>query len=192
VAYRGGDVSVAQRGYLKLNPLTYAHPVLSVVLPIVILLLGGIGLPGGAVWIDRHNVRSKRFETFISAAGPGTNLILAVALSVPFIVGIDLGPHVYFWAGVAFLAFLQLTAAVLNSIPLPGLDGGNAIRPWLSAPWDRWFDLFAPYGMLLLFGLLFEPRLNELFFTVVSWLCQVIGLPYDLAILGLSLFRFWQ
>src|SRR6476469_3490492 len=47
LAYRSGDHSVAGRGYLTLNPLKYAHPVLSIVLPIVFLLLGGIGLPGG-------------------------------------------------------------------------------------------------------------------------------------------------
>jgi Zn-dependent protease len=45
VAYRGGDRSVASRGYLTLNPLKYAHPILSIVLPLVFLLLGGIGLP---------------------------------------------------------------------------------------------------------------------------------------------------
>ena len=38
---------------------------------------------------------------------------------------------------MAFLAFLQLTACVLNLLPVPGLDGGNLIQPWLSPQWQR-------------------------------------------------------
>ena len=54
VAYIGGDYSVVGKGYLSLNPLKYTHGVLSIVMPVAILLMGGIGLPGGAVFIDRN------------------------------------------------------------------------------------------------------------------------------------------
>src|SRR3954451_23110210 len=57
VAYRSGDLGVAERVYLPLNPLKYTHPLLSIVLPVVFLLIGGLGLPGGAVWVDRHAAR---------------------------------------------------------------------------------------------------------------------------------------
>ena len=50
---------MAARGYLTLNPLKYTHPLLSIVLPVLFLLMGGIGLPGGAVWVDRHAIRGK-------------------------------------------------------------------------------------------------------------------------------------
>src|SRR5215831_10351997 len=73
LAYRAGDHGVAARGYLTLNPLKYAHPILSIVLPLVFLLLGGFGLPGGAVWVDRHAARSKGVASMISLAGPLTN-----------------------------------------------------------------------------------------------------------------------
>ena len=53
VAFWGGDRSVVDKGYLTLNPLKYTHPFLSLVLPMLILVLGGIGLPGGAVYINR-------------------------------------------------------------------------------------------------------------------------------------------
>ncbi len=191
LAYLGGDTNVAARGYLRLNPLKYAHPILSIVLPIVILLLGGIGLPGGAVWIDQHAVRTKLRQTLISVAGPAVNLIFAVLIAVPFLAGVDVFAHLEFWAGLAFLGFLQLTAALLNILPIPGLDGGNALRPWLTEPWDRRFDLFAPYGMILLFALLFEPRINQIFFLVVSVVCDLIGLPFDLATFGRGVFQFW-
>ena len=53
VAYYGGDYTVREKGYLTFNPLKYTHPVFSIILPLVFLLLGGIGLPGGAVYIER-------------------------------------------------------------------------------------------------------------------------------------------
>ena len=63
VGYRGGDYGVIHRGYLQLNPLKYTNAVLSIVLPIVFIIFGGIALPGGAVLIDHHRLRSKRWDT---------------------------------------------------------------------------------------------------------------------------------
>jgi hypothetical protein len=56
-AWRFGDRDVAVRGYLTLNPAKYANVALSVVLPMMFLLLGGIGLPGGAVYINRSAIQ---------------------------------------------------------------------------------------------------------------------------------------
>jgi Zn-dependent protease len=58
VAYKGGDVTVRDKGYLTFNPLKYTDPVFSFILPILFMALGGIGLPGGAVYINRHLLRS--------------------------------------------------------------------------------------------------------------------------------------
>src|SRR6185312_3540011 len=50
-AWRFGDHDVPVRGYLTLNPFKYSNPLLSIVIPVVIIAIGGIGLPGGAVWV---------------------------------------------------------------------------------------------------------------------------------------------
>ncbi len=191
-AYRAGDLGVADRGYLTLNLLKYSHPLLSIILPVIIVLLGGIGLPGGAVWVDRHLVRTKAQDSLISAAGPAVNVVFTLLLTAPFVIGVDIASHVEFWAAVAFLAFLQLTASVLNLIPMPGLDGGNLLYPWLSDTWRRRYDVMAPYGMLLLFVLLFEPRVNRIFFDTVYSIADLIGLPPILVSLGRGLFQFWS
>jgi Zn-dependent protease len=191
-AYRAGDLGVADRGYLTLNLLKYSHPLLSIILPVIILVLGGIGLPGGAVWVDRHAVRTKAMDSVISAAGPAVNVAFTLLLTVPFLIGVKIAGHVEFWASVAFLAFLQLTASMLNLIPMPGLDGGNLLYPWLSDAWRRRYDIMAPYGMLLLFVLLFEPRVNRIFFDTVYTVADVIGLPPILVSVGANLFQFWR
>ena len=68
VAYYGGDTSVKEKGYLTFNPLKYTHPFFSFVIPVVILLMGGIGLPGGAVFINRGAIRTRWWETGMSLA----------------------------------------------------------------------------------------------------------------------------
>ena len=76
-AWRFGDHDVAARGYLTLNPLKYSHPLLSLGLPVLFIALGGIGLPGGAVYV-RTSWMTKRQKTLVSLAGPFTNLVFAV------------------------------------------------------------------------------------------------------------------
>src|SRR5450759_1483648 len=120
VAYYGGDTSVKDKGYLTFNPLKYTHPVYSIVLPVVFLLLGGIGLPGGAVYIETWRLRSKRWESAVSLAGPVTNLVLAVLLAII----LNFAPLTVngIWPGLAFLALMQVSALVLNLIPVPPFD----------------------------------------------------------------------
>jgi Zn-dependent protease len=190
-AYRAGDVGVAHRGYLTLNPIKYTHPILSIVLPLVFVILGGIGLPGGAVWVDHTYIRGRWKDSLISLAGPGLNLVFTLALAVPFALGAG-GTHAEFWSALAFLGFLQLTAFVLNLVPVPGLDGGNAVRPWLSYEWRRGFDAVAPYGMLLFLALLWNGRINAIFFGFVFWLANLFGLPQEMYAVGYHLFQFWR
>ena len=202
VAFLCGDRGVAERGYLRLNPLKYTSPVLSIILPIIAVVLGGIGLPGGAVWVDHSVIRSKAQESLISLAGPATNLILAVVCAVPFWFGggQDItfsggelgGAHANFWVGLAALGFLQVTASILNFVPVPGLDGGNIIRPWLNAQYQRAYSLFAPYGFILLFLLLWQSRVNVWFFSVVGYVTNAIGIPDALGEFGLFWMRFWS
>ena len=80
---------------------------------------------------------------------------------------------------------------MLNLLPIPGLDGGNMLRPWLSYEWGRRFDQIAPFGMLALVLLLFEPRVNRVFFEVVFAISDLIGLPPGLYDVGRQLLMFW-
>ncbi|MBM0229780.1 MULTISPECIES: site-2 protease family protein [Micromonospora] len=192
VAYRFGDRDIAHRGYLTLNPFKYTHPLLSIVLPVIVVLLGGIGLPGGAVWVDRHAIPGRLRHTLVSLAGPATNVLFTLVLVSALRIGFGNGGSVEFWAGVGLLAFLQLTASVLNLLPVPGLDGGNMIQPWLSPQYRRMYDLFAPYGFILLFALLWSPRIGGWFFDAVFAVADVLGVSPAFYSVGFELIRFWQ
>jgi Zn-dependent protease len=157
--------------------------------------------------VDHAHIASKAKQSLISAAGPLTNVVFALVLAIPFLAG--LGPqivqdefgqyslaggreHLEFWAALALLAFLQVTASVLNFLPVPGLDGGNMLQPWLSPPYQRAYNLFAPYGFILLFLLLWQSEINRWFFTAVYSIAELIGVPRALSALGFELMRFWS
>ena len=53
-------------------------------------------------------------------------------------------------------------------------------------------DYVAPYGLLLLFALLFQREVNAIFFTLVYWLCGLIGVPEGAIAYGQILFQFWR
>ncbi|ASF11121.1 MULTISPECIES: site-2 protease family protein [Nocardia] len=189
-AWRAGDREVELRGYLTLNPLKYSHPLLSIVLPMVFIALGGIGLPGGAVYVHTHNF-APRTQRLISAAGPAVNALCAVLLLVVVQLFGSTSSHPALWFGLSFLAFLQITATLLNLIPLPGLDGYGILEPSLSYQTRRSLDQFKPFGMLILFALLFTPAINGVFFDAVYALFEVSGVPADWSRYGSYLTRFW-
>src|SRR5216684_2313466 len=74
VAYLGGDRAVKSYGYLTLNPLRYTNLLMSIIFPVIFLLLGGIALPGGAVYIDHSALRSRAWDSLVSLAGASATL----------------------------------------------------------------------------------------------------------------------
>ena len=188
VAYRSGDESVLYRGYLTLDPLRYTHVVYSLVLPIVFLILGGIGLPGGAVYIDRSALRSRFANSAVSAAGPLTNVGVAILLAVAIGFRTD---NRGFWSALAFLLFLQVTAAVLNLLPIPGLDGYGIIEPYLPRSWAAQAAQIAPFAIIGLFALLWIPSLNQAFFGGVNAIVGLLGVPGIMVGAGYNLYSFW-
>ncbi|WP_026917533.1 site-2 protease family protein [Gordonia shandongensis] len=189
-AFRYGDRSVEIRGYLTLNPLKYTHPGLSIGLPLLIVALGGIGFPGGAVYLNTAAF-SRRQRTAVSLAGPATNLVIGAVLLVVLAVT-DPAGVANLYAATAFLAFLQITATILNLIPVPGFDGYNAIEPYLSYETRATAAKIAPYGFLIVFLLLFVPQLNALFFDAVYAVIDAAGVAPGAVGYGLGLFTFWR
>jgi len=191
VAYYGGDTSVREKGYLTFNPLKYTHPVYSILLPMIFLLLGGIGLPGGAVYIETWRLRSKRWESAVSLAGPASNLVLAVLLSI--VLRFAPSPAGGIWPGLAFLALLQVMAAVLNLIPVPPFDGYRVLAPFLAPQVRTRIDQAGSLIMLgVFFVLWYVPFVSNILWKVVGWISVQLQIPLQLAMLGLSQFQFWR
>lgn len=187
IAYLGGDRSVAAAGYLSLNPLKYTHPVLSIALPIVFLLIGGIGLPGGAVYLNERAIRTDWWRSFASAGGPLGNLLFAILIGWPFLLFQGLPPFgdFHFWAALAFLVFLQITALLLNLIPIPPFDGFGIIAPWLSIELRILANRLGILPLLVLFYLLWQGGpVGATFWNFAYSLTNLLNVPSDLIFLG--------
>ena len=171
VAYQGGDVTVKDKGYLTLNPLKYTDPFLSVALPLIFLLIGGIGLPGGAVYIQRRLLRSRTWDCMVSLAGPTANVILAVLIAAPFYLGfVDPASTDPVWQAIAFLVVLQVFACVLNMLPIPGLDGFGAISAYMDELLRARIYQYSNMFIILLFVLIWNvPAFNMLLWDSCVW-----------------------
>lgn len=204
VAYRGGDYAVRSKGYLTLDIRRYTDPVFSLVLPLLLLAFGGIPLPGGAVWINHHALRSRRVESMVSLAGPLSNLVLGVLLTlvVRLTTPAATFDSLFQFAGdpsnilpgaLSYLALLQILAFLLNILPIPGLDGWGAIEPWLSPEAKRFGATVRPWAPLVLFVLLIGvTSVKELFFNITESIFTAVGGNQGLVGIGNYYFLFWQ
>lgn len=192
VALRSGDTTVIGKGYLTLDPIKYSDPLFTFIIPTIFVLMGGIPLSGGAVYIDRGRIRGRAANSLVSAAGPLTNVaIVAVCLGIRNTSLLN-GASESFFAAFIFFIQLQVIAAVLNLLPVPGLDGFGIIEPWLSHDIRRSIAPFAPFAPLLLFALLFTPEVNNWFFDQVHDLTDALNIPSEWASYGYHLFQFWK
>ena len=193
LAWRGGDRSVVQRGYLTLDPRTYTHPLLSFALPLVFIVMGGIGLPGGAVLLDR-SVMSDARASVVALAGPLTNLTLG-CLSLGLLGSdlVDSTTQPTLAGAVGFFGFLQIAVFILNMLPVPGFDGYAAIEPTLPASTRQLLRPVATYGPLLAILAIwrFEP-LGDAFWAAVTLITEAFGVELDQWRCGYWQFRFWE
>ena len=188
-AYWGGDWTVREKGYLTFNPLKYTHPVYSLLLPLLFLVMGGIGLPGGAVYIETWRLRNRYWLSAMSLAGPMANLLVAVVLAV-LLNATSIGSTAY-GPGLAFLAFLQIMAVVLNLIPVPPFDGYGVIDPFLPDGLRMQVaQVRGAFIWIVFLVLWFVPFAGRLLFSTVLTISAVLGIPGALISLGYEQFRF--
>lgn len=155
-AYIAGDKSVKDKGYLTLNPIVYFNSATTLVLPVLILLIGGIPLPGAAVYINRGAIKSRVWNSLISFAGPLFSFIFLVLLLVAFQImtpewtAAGNYPFDIIYDTVSLLIYLQIYVIVINLLPLPPLDGYGIIQPWLPRSMQQAIAERANLGFFIL------------------------------------------
>ena len=195
VAYLGGDRSVAAAGYLTLDPLRYTSLLGSIILPVVFLLLGGIAMPGGAVYINHGALRSRAWSSLVSAAGPAATLLFGLLVSIPFLVPGHrdwvTAANADFFGALAVLAWFEAAAVVLNLLPIPGLDGFGILRPWVPYTVQDAANRFSQLSIIGVFLLLwyFAPA-REAYFSAVFNITNAVGVDLELIFFGFQHLRF--
>ena len=193
VAYLGGDVSVAQKGYLSFDPRRYGEVGVSLVLPLLALALGGVALPGGAVYLRNDLMRSRGWRAAAALAGPVATFAVLVVLASVLRLWQATQAETALYPALALLAFLQGMALILNLLPIPGLDGFGAIRPFLPAgltPHIRKAEGLAMVGLLVLIFVI--PGASASLFRAAAILGAMLGLDIDALRSGWQAFHFWR
>jgi Zn-dependent protease len=191
VAYYGGDTSVKDKGYLTFNPLKYTHPVYSIALPLLFLFMGGIGLPGGAVYIETWRLRGPKWKSAVSLAGPTANFILIIVLAI--ILQFAPSTSTGIFPGLAFLALLQVYALILNLIPVPPFDGFGVIEPYLSQEILEKIEPIRGMMIWIVIALLwYVPFIGDAFSTLIFSIADFFQIPFELVGAGYQQFFFWK
>lgn len=184
-----GDLTAEQAGRLSLNPLRHIDPIGTVLVPAVLLVVGGFVFGWARpVPVDPRRMRNpKRDMAVVAAAGPLSNLVMALGWAVVARIGLALlgewewaaKPMIYMGqAGIVINLILML----LNLLPLPPLDGGRVVAGVLPNELARRYSLIEPYGLFILLGLLFLGILGKLlsgpFEVLRTAIFQLFNLPF--------------
>lgn len=154
-----GDPTARLAGRLTLNPLRHLDPIGSVFIPLLLALANSPIFFGYAkpVPYNPYNLRGRFGEHIVAAAGPLTNVALALAAGLIIRIAISLGAAPSFIDAMSLAVYINIFLALFNLIPIPPLDGSKVITALLprnlADAYDRLRERLEGLGMLFGFGL---------------------------------------
>jgi Zn-dependent protease len=192
VAKHFGDLTAYAEGRVSLNPLRHIDPVGTVAVPLVLLaiskLFAGSGILFGwakPVPVNFANLRRpKRDMLWVAAAGPFSNLAMALLWALALKFGVS-NPGNYFGLPLALMGaagvFVNAIIMVLNLLPLPPLDGGRILVSLLPHRLAYNVSRVEPYGFIILIIMLFSGVLGMILWPVIgailTLIAAMIGVP---------------
>lgn len=145
-----GDPTARLAGRLTLNPVPHIDAVGSVLLPGILLSLGSPFLFGWAkpVPYNPYNLRNQRWgEALVAAAGPATNIAIALVFSLLVRFSDSFGLNAEFVEAATFIVVINWVLAIINMIPVPPLDGSKVLHALL--PFRIAHRIFSPIEQLV-------------------------------------------
>lgn len=187
VALKLGDRTAQMMGRLTLNPLKHIDPIGTILIPGILLVLGGFVFGWAKpVPVSFQNLNKPKTDmAWVALAGPMANLIMALIWAAVAKLGFTLvqsnilmgEPMMYMGiAGILINAMLMM----LNLLPLPPLDGGRILVSILPGPLAWKVSKVEPYGFFILLGLLYFGFLGMILWPLISLLLTVVSYVFQL------------
>jgi len=188
VAKLFGDLTATYEGRLSINPIKHIDPVGTIIFPIFLYLsqkMAGVSSPIIFGWakpvpVDMYIVIKNGgylAGTAVSLAGVAYNLLLAIIASmfIHFEPTSLISIFVYYF--LYYTILINIILMVFNLIPIPPLDGANALRYTTNffgvQSIGRFFDKIERYGMFIILILLFTP-LSHYFFVPAQMIIKYL------------------
>ncbi|HEX5395214.1 MAG TPA: site-2 protease family protein [Candidatus Saccharimonadales bacterium] len=166
-----GDPTARLMGRISVNPIRHIDPVLTILLPLL-LILGGSPIVFGAAKPVQVNFSSLKYDEFggaiVGMIGPLTNLAIAVVAALIFNLAGPTGELLYKILG--FTIMINIGFFVFNSIPWPPLDGSRLLYAFAPRPLQKIMEQIESFGIagLIIFILLFYSLIDPLSNVMIS------------------------
>lgn len=179
-----GDPTARKLGRITLNPIKHIDPMLTIILPAILIFSGSPIIFGGAkpVPVDPRYFKNPRKGMMIVAlAGPVTNFILA-GISALFLAILNTPgvPEIFPHAPLIFTAkiliaslLINLALGLFNLIPIPPLDGGRIAVGLLPINLARLLARLEPYGIPIVFFILYLGFLDKVLLPVLQLIIEI-------------------
>jgi len=177
VAWKLGDPTAKIAGRLTLNPIAHIDPIGTIFLPLILLITHSPVLFGWAkpVPVDFHSLNNpKKDMIWVGLAGPGANILFAIILSFILKLGSAVNNPVLVML-ISSAILINIVLAVFNILPIPPLDGSRVVLGLLPRKLGMQYARLEPYGLIIIFGLLYLGIIGGFIWPIVMLIARVLG-----------------
>ncbi len=186
MAERFGDPTGRMQGRISLNPIAHIDPIGTVVFPVFLAIIGapvfGWAKP---VMVNPYNLKNpKKDNMYIAAAGPGSNILMAVGSIAVFLIlkkiGIIGSIYVTSKGAEAItilllnLILINIFLAIFNLLPVPPLDGSRILEGVLEGEALHTLKKIEPYGFLILMAVIYLGIFDIVARPVINFIMRIL------------------